>query len=93
MNPADKLVNFDLYAPVFRAPFSGLVIGDRLAFTEALSGYSAAFDAFLYNIVLYCGYAPFGQTLVVSFGTYVVSVPREARLLIFVLVHESDQAI
>src|SRR4030095_16360403 len=54
-------LDFDFYASILRSSFPGLVVRDRFAFTEPLSGNSTAVDGLLYDVVFNRIDPPIGQ--------------------------------
>ena len=63
-----RSLDFDLDSAVFRTTFPGLIVCDRFAFAESLSGNSATVNTLLHDIVLNRSHTPLGQPLVVRLG-------------------------
>src|SRR5262247_4046342 len=77
-NPAGsrQLLDLNLHSAVFRPSFCGLVVRNRLAFTETLSRYAPCVNALLHHVVLDRVDSPLRQRLVVGVAANAVGVTR-----------------
>src|ERR1041384_6981142 len=91
--PSKRSIDFDFDSAILRAAFARLIIRNRLAFAESLSGDAAGLHAFLDNVVFHRVHSPFGKSLVIGFGADAVGMTGKVNFLVLVFIHEGNQTV
>ena len=86
-------LHVDFNPAVLRPSFAGLIIRNRFAFAEALSGDAVVGNPLLKDIVPDGANAPLGQSLIIRLATDVVGVSGQIYPLFLVLIHKRNQPI